>query len=147
MILLKKAEKEISLQHSNQVYPIERIVAAASYLTTGFAGVVWMIIAAIFRKHLTQFLLYHIMQSIFLSIAYFLLTVFARFIFIILYKIPLINAIPYYINMPIPFLSGLSVIQGVTAVVLLYLVITSFLGFYSYIPWVSDIINTNTGRK
>lgn len=137
----------MSLQPSRQIYPIERVVSAASYLTAGFAGVIWMVIAAIFRKHLTQFLLYHIMQSIFLSIAYFLLTVFARFIYIILYKIPLINAIPYYINMPLPFLFGLSLVQGITTTILLYLVITSFMGFYSYIPWVSDIINTNTGRK
>lgn len=137
----------MSLQPSRQIYPIERVVSAASYLTAGFAGVIWMVIAAIFRKHLTQFLLYHIMQSIFLSIAYFLLTVFARFIYIILYKIPLINAIPYYINMPLPFLFGLSLVQGITTTILLYLIITSFMGFYSYIPWVSDIINTNTGRK
>ena len=137
----------MSLQPSRQIYPIERVVSAASYLTAGFAGVIWMVIAAIFRKHLTQFLLYHIMQSIFLSIAYFLLTVFARFIYIILYKIPLINAIPYYINMPLPFLFGLSLVQGITTTILIYLVITSFMGFYSYIPWVSDIINTNTGRK
>ena len=135
------------MQPSKQVYPIERVVSAASYLTAGFAGVIWMVIAAVFRKNLTQFLLYHIMQSIFLSILYFLLTVFARFIFVILYKIPLINAIPYYINMPIPFLFGLSLIQGITTAILFYLVITSFMGFYSYIPWVSDIINTNTGRK
>lgn len=137
----------MSLQPSRQIYPIERVVSAASYLTAGFAGVIWMVIAAIFRKHLTQFLLYHIMQSIFLSIAYFLLTVFARFIYIILYKIPLINAIPYYINMPLPFLFGFSLVQGITTTILIYLVITSFMGFYSYIPWVSDIINTNTGRK
>lgn len=137
----------MSLQPSRQIYPIERVVSAASYLTAGFAGVIWMVIAAVFRKNLTQFLLYHIMQSIFLSIAYFLLTVFARFIYIILYKIPLINAIPYYINMPLPFLFGFSLVQGITTTILLYLVITSFMGFYSYIPWVSDIINTNTGRK
>lgn len=137
----------MSLQPSRQIYPIERVVSAASYLTAGFAGVIWMVIAAVFRKNLTQFLLYHIMQSIFLSILYFLLTVFARFIFVILYKIPLINAIPYYINMPIPFLFGLSLIQGITTAILFYLVITSFMGLYSYIPWVSEIINTNTGRK
>lgn len=135
------------MQPSKQIYPIERVVSAASYLTAGFAGVVWMVIAAIFRKNLTQFLLYHIMQSIFLYIAYFLLTVFARLIFVILYKIPLVNAIPFYINMPIPFFFGLSLIQTITTTVIAYLVITSLMGFYSYLPWVSDIINTNTGRK
>ncbi len=132
---------------SRQVYPIERIISAASYLTAGGAGFVWLIIAALLKKHVTQFLLYHIMQSIFLSIAYFLLTVFAELIYVILYRIPLINAIPYFINMPLPFLFGLSVIQTLTTAIILYLAITAGMGLYSYFPWVSDIINTNVGRK
>ena len=132
---------------SRQVYPIERIISAASYLTAGGAGFVWLIIAALLKKHVTPFLLYHIMQSIFLSIAYFLLTVFAELIYVILYRIPLINAIPYFINMPLPFLFGLSVIQTLTTAIILYLAITAGMGLYSYFPWVSDIINTNVGRK
>ena len=63
------------------------------------------------------------------------------------FSIPLINAIPYFANMPLPFLFGLSAIQGLTTALILYLAITSFMGLYSYIPWVSDIININTGRK
>ena len=132
---------------SRQVYPIERIISAASYLTAGGAGFVWLIIAALLKKHVTPFLLYHIMQSIFLSIAYFLLTVFAELIYVILYRIPLINAIPYFINMPLPFLFGLSVIQTLTTAIILYLAITAGMGLYSYFPWVSDIINKNVGRK
>ena len=69
------------------------------------------------------------------------------YVYAILYRIPLINAIPYFANMPLPFLFGLSAIQGLTTALILYLAITSFMGLYSYIPWVSDIININTGRK
>ncbi len=137
----------ISLQPSRQIYPIERIISAASYLTAGGAGFVWLIIAALMKKHVTQFLLYHILQSIFLSIAYFLLATFAELIYVILYRIPVINAIPYFINMPIPFLYGLSVVQAITTAIILYLAITAGMGLYSYFPWVSDIININTGRK
>ena len=137
----------ISLQPSRQIYPIERIISALSYLTAGFAGFIWLIVASILKKHVTQFLLYHILQSIFLSIAYFLLATFAELIYVILYKIPLINAIPYFINMPLPFLFDLSVVQGITTAIILYLAITSAMGLYSYFPWVSDIININTGRK
>ncbi len=137
----------ISLQPSRQIYPIERIISAASYLTAGGAGFVWLIVAALMKKHVTQFLLYHILQSIFLSIAYFLLATFAELIYVILYRIPVINAIPYFINMPIPFLFGLSVVQAVTTGIILYLAITAGFGLYSYFPWVSDIININTGRK
>ncbi len=137
----------ISLQPSRQIYPIERIVSAASYLTAGGAGFVWLIIAALMKKHVTQFLLYHILQSIFLSIAYFLLATFAELIYVILYRIPIINAIPYFINMPIPFLYGLSAVQAITTAIILYLAITAGMGKYSYFPWVSEIININTGRR
>lgn len=135
------------MQPSREIYPIERIISAASYLTAGGAGFIWLLVAAVMKKHVTPFLMYYILQSIFLSIAYFLLATFAGLIYVILYRIPVINAIPYYINMPIPSLFGLSIIQGVTTLVILYLAITSFMGLYSYIPWVSDIINMNTGRK
>lgn len=137
----------ISLQPSKQIYPIERIIAAATYFTVGGVGFVWLLIAALLKKNVTPFLMYHILQSIFLSIAYFLLARFAELVYVILYRIPFINAIPYFINMPIPFIFGLSIIQAITTAVILYLVITSGMGMYSYIPWVSDVINTNTGRK
>ncbi len=135
------------MQPSREIYPIERIISAASYLTAGGAGFIWLIIAALLKKHVTPFLLYHILQSIFLSIAYFLLATFAELIYVILYRIPLINAIPFFVNMPIPFLFNLSIIQTITTAIILYLAITAGMGMYSYIPWVSDIINVNTGRK
>ncbi len=135
------------MRPSNEIYPIEKIISAASYLTAGFAGFIWLIIAAILRKRVTPFLMYHILQSIFLSILYFLLVTFAELIYVILYRIPLINAIPYFINMPLPFLFNLSIIQAITTAIILYLAITSAMGIYSYLPWVSDIININTGRK
>lgn len=137
----------ISLQISNKPYPIERILSAATYLTAGGVGFVWLIIAAFMRKQVTRFLMYHIMQSIFLSILYFLLSILAELVFVVLYKIPLINALPYFINMPIPFLLGLSLLQLFTTTIILYLAITSAMGYYSYLPWVSDIIKGNTGLK
>lgn len=145
--MLKNIERTISLQPSRQIYPIEKLISAASYLTAGGAGFVWLIIAALIKKHVTPFLMYHILQSIFLSIAYFLLATFAELIYVILYRIPLINAIPYFINMPLPFLFDLSIVQGITTTIILYLAITAGMGFYSYIPYVSDIINQNTDRR
>ena len=127
-------------------YPIERILSAATYLTAGGVGFVWLIIAAFMRKTVTPFLMYHIMQSIFLSILFFLVSVLGELVYVILYKIPLINAIPYFINMPLSFLFGLSLIQAFTTTVILYLAITSGMGYYSYLPWVSDIIRGNVGN-
>jgi hypothetical protein len=137
----------IYLRQFNTISPIERIISAASYLTAGMAGFIWMIIGAVLKKQITPFLMYHILQSIFLSIAYFILVELSKLLFVILYKIPLINAIPYFINMPLPLFYNLSIIQVITTAVILYLAITSFMGMYSYFPYVSEIINSNTGRR
>lgn len=142
-----KTEKRTLLRTSNNPYPIEKILSAASYMTAGGVGFVWLIIAAFMRKQVTPFLMYHIMQSIFLSILFFLLSILGQLIFVILYKIPFINAIPYLINMPIPLFWGLSIVQLITSTIILYLAITAGLGYYSYIPWVSDIIKGNTSLK
>ena len=134
------------MQNFNQPYPIERILSAASYLTAGFVGFVWWIIAILTKKTVRPFLIYHIMQSIFLSILFFLISVLGQMVFVILYRIPLINAIPYFINMPIPLFFGLSIIQLISTSIILYLAISSFLGYYSYLPWVSDVIKGNFRR-
>lgn len=125
----------------NKPYTIERLISAASYLTAGFAGFIWMIIAALLKKQIRPFLMYHIMQSIFLSITFFLISQLAGLVYVILYKIPVINAIPYLLNMPLIF--GLSLIQAFTTTIILYLAITSAMGLYSYLPWISDIIKGN----
>lgn len=130
---------------SRKPYPIERIISAATYLTAGGVGFVWLILAAFLRRQVTPFVMYHTMQSIFLSIAFFLLSILGNFVYIILYRIPIINALPYLLNMPLTF--GLSIIQLITSTIILYLAITAGMGYYSYFPWVSDIINCNVGRK
>lgn len=132
------------MQISNKPYPIERILSAGTYLTAGFIGFVWLVIAALTKKRVTQFLMYHIMQSIFLSITFFLLSVLGNLVYVILYRIPLINAIPYLLNMPLVL--NLSIIQLFTTTIILYLAITSFMGYYSYLPFVSDVIKGNIGR-
>jgi len=139
------------LKQFNSVHIIERIISAATYLTAGMAGFVWLIIAVLLKKRPTQFILYHTFQSIFLYIAYFIFFELYKLVFIIIAKIPIINAVMFmfnnFINSPITLLSGLSLLQAFTSAVILYLAITAFMGQYSYIPWVSDIINANTGRK
>lgn len=125
----------------HKVYPIERLLSAGTYLSAGFVGFIWLIIAALLKKQVRPFLMYHIMQSIFLSIAFFLISQLAGLVYVILYKIPVINAIPYLLNMP--FFFGLSIIQVFTTTIILYLTITSAMGLYSYLPWISDIIKGN----
>ena len=135
------------MQISKNPYPIERILSAGTYLTAGGVGFVWLIIAAFLKKQVASFLMYHIMQSIFISILFFLVSVLGNLVFVILYKIPIINAIPYLINMPLTFLFNLSLVQIFTTVIILYLAISAGMGYYSYLPWVSNIIKGNTGLK
>lgn len=151
MILLKSLAKEKSLPISNKPYPIERILSAATYLTAGGVGFVWFILSLLLKKRVTPFLMYHILQSIFLSIAYFLLVELTKMLLFVLYKLPLINALvgalQYYLNLSINLFFGLSIIQLCTTSIILYLAITSGMGYYSYLPWFSDVINGNIGRK
>ena len=135
----------------NNINPMERIIAAATYLTAGIAGFLWLILAAFLKKSIKSFLMFHIMQSVFLAIAYFLFIELYKLVFIILIKIPLINSILLFANSiifnPLPLFWSMSLMQIFTTVVILYLAITSFMGMYSYIPYVSDIIKRNIGNR
>lgn len=135
----------------NTINPMERIISAASYLTAGLAGFLWLILAAILKKTVKSFLMYHIMQSIFISIVYFLFIELYKLLFVILVKIPLINSLFLFFNSvvfnPLPLFWGMSLMQVFTSTVILYLIITSFMGMYSYIPYISNIIKSNTGIR
>jgi len=124
---------------------IEKIIAALSYITMGFVGFLWLLVGIFTKSKLRPYLQYHIFQSIFISIAYFLLCQFLGLIMNILSLIPFVNQIimqfTLYLNMSLLF--GFSTIQLTLYAILLYLVVTSFQGQFSYLPWISDIIKSN----
>lgn len=134
--------------YNMQPYLIERIIAPLSYLTMGMAGFIWLIIGLFTGAKLRPFLQYHIFQSIFISLAFVVISIFIGWVSNILSIIPLINKlvaqITFLLNMPLLF--GYSLIQTVIYGFLIYLAVTAFMGKYSYIPWISDIIDQNTGR-
>lgn len=136
------------MQKYNNPYPIEKIISAGTYLSAGIVGCVWLIIATISKRTVKPFVMYHIFQSIFLYILYVLLRFFIGLLLVILLKIPfigyLVGVITYYMITPLPFMFNLSIIQTFTTLIIVYLATTSFMGYYSYIPWVSDIIKGNT---
>ena len=126
-------------------YMIEKIIAALTYLTMGMVGFIWLIIGLFTKARLKPFLQYHIFQSIFISLAFAVLSIFISWVSNILSFIPIINKIvaqiTFLLNMP--FIFDYSLLQTVIYIFIIYLAVTSFIGKYSYIPWISDIIDQN----
>lgn len=124
---------------------IEKIIASLSYITFGFVGFIWLLIGILTKNNLRPYLKYHVFQSIFISIAYFLASALLGFILTILSIIPFVNQIvlqlTYYFNAPI--IVGFSLVQIAVYVVIAYLVATCLQGQLSYLPFISDIIETN----
>ena len=127
----------------------ERIVAVLNYGTFGLVGFVYLILVAFKKCKLTPFLQYHIFQTFFLVILYWLLTVIISLLVQILSFIPFLNVLVlkllFYFNAPV-FFHKYSVISGFMQLFLFYLCLTSFMGAYSFVPWVSNIIRANIRR-
>lgn len=133
----------------NEPLLMEKIIASLSYITFGFVGFFWLLLGIFTKNNLRPYLKYHIFQSIFISIAYFLISAFIGLIMNILSIIPLVNQLvlqfTFYLNAPLLF--GFSLIQVLIYAVIIYLVVTSFQGQYSYLPWISEIIKTNVNNS
>ena len=134
--------------YSKSVSLLERLLAAATYVTMVMVFFIWLIFCALTKTSLKQFLKYHMFQSFFLVMACFLINIFTNLIVSILSVIPFINILVYKLlflfTAPIAF--GFSIVSFCVLVVMVYLVLTSLQGRYTFIPWISNIINTNVGR-
>ena len=128
---------------------IEKIISPLSYLTMGMVGFVWLIIGLFTKARLKPFLQYHIFQSIFISLGFTVIAMFVGWVSNLLSVIPFINKvvaqINFLLNMPIFF--NYSFIQTILYAFIFYLAIQAFRGKYSYIPWVSEIIDHNISRS
>lgn len=124
---------------------IEKVIASLSYITMGLVGFIWLLIGIFTKNNLRPYLKYHVFQSIFISIAYFLASALLGLIMSILSIIPLVNQlvlqVTFYFNAP--FIVGFSVIQLAVYAVIAYLVVTCLQGKLSYLPFISEIIDAN----
>ena len=127
---------------------IEKVVSALSYLTMGMVGFIWLIISLFTRARLKTFLQFHIFQSIFISLAYAVLSLFVGWVSNFLSIIPFINKVVAQINflLNMPLLFNYSFIQIILYSFIFYLAIQAIRGKYSYIPWVSEIIGQNISK-
>ncbi|MBR1943491.1 hypothetical protein IJ843_07130 [bacterium] len=123
---------------------IERIVSALSYITSGLVGFVWLLLGVFTKSNVRPFLKYHIFQSIFLAMAYILLTYLLGMLSSIINFIPVVRNVLSMLIFPlmIPLLFGFSIIQILIYTLIFYLVVTSLMGRYSYLPWISNLIKS-----
>lgn len=131
-----------------QVSTLDKIISGLSYLTAGIVGVVYLIFISVRYRTPNKFVMFHIFQSIFLSLCYVIINWLFWTVVGILEHIPfisrLIRQIIFWFNMPIIW--GYSICQCVIYGTLIYLAIFAFMGLYSYLPWVSDAIKSNFKR-
>lgn len=134
--------------YKEEVSYFERGIAAASYITFGTVGFIWLLIAFFTKTNLKNYLRYHTFQSIFISIFYFIVSNLLGLVMQILSIIPFVNHISsriyFWLNMPVIF--GFSIINAIIYIIILYLVLSCIQGRYSYLPWISDVINANLRR-
>ena len=123
---------------------MEKFIAATSYIFP-MAGFAVIIIAALMKKDMKPFLKYHIYQSIFIAILFYLVAYGLQFAMNMVSYIPIVKNIvslfTFLLNTPI--LLGFSAVTFVYFVFIMYLVIGVTKNSDSYVPWVSDIIKAN----
>lgn len=125
----------------------DRLIAIASYFTSGIAGVIWIIATyLIFKKTLTNFGAYHIYQSIFLSILIYILSMFFSIAYNLTANLPFIGPLMQYINLHLfnlPVYYTFSLVHFIIFIILCYLSLGALLGKKTYFPFVSDVIGSN----
>ena len=123
----------------------DRIFSAISYLTAGWGGVIILFLLYLRKKHVSHFLRFNALQSIFLALLFFILSMGVGLIANILKYIPIINyivnSILFFFNRPILF--QWSFIQLFMLGLTVYMVVFSLLGKYPRIYKLSKIIDYN----
>lgn len=124
----------------------DRIISFLSYITAGWGGMIILVVMYFRKKTPSHFLRYNAMQSIFISLLYFIIAMGLGLILKFLSYIPFINylvaQIAFFFNRPL--LLDYSLIQLFTTCLIAYLAISSLFGIYPRVYWISkNIIDRN----
>lgn len=124
----------------------DRIISFLSYITAGWGGMIMLVVMYFRKKTPSHFLRYNAMQSIFISLLYFIIAMGLGLILKFLSYIPFINylvaQIAFFFNRPL--LLDYSLIQLFTTCLIAYLAISSLFGIYPRVYWISkNIIDRN----
>lgn len=125
----------------------DRIVSFLSYITAGWAGLIFCVILYFRKKLPSRFLRFNVFQSIFISLLYFILCMVLGFIFDLLLHVPFINYLVSQIllifNRPVFY--DYSIIQIFMIGLFLYMALFSLFGRYPRIYKISSIIDYAAG--
>ncbi len=134
---------------SIQVQLLERIVSALSYITFGFAGVIWIVISFLTKNEMSPFCSYNIYQSIFLSLTLYIISTLMDIIVGLLSSVPyigdFITKVALWIN-GVPIFFGKSILGLIIFALIVIFALVSLMGRRPYIPFVSNVINQNFRR-
>jgi len=129
--------------NTEYIYLPDRLISCVSYLTFGFGGFIWLIIAHLNRKTIPAFTKFHIFQSIFLYILISVFYMVIGLIYNIIGIIPLLgNLIQDIIYFPtqFPLILGDSLFDLIRHGLYIYLPVMTLLGKYGKLPWISDTV-------
>lgn len=120
----------------------DRLICATTYLTMGLVGIVWLLLLVLFKKPIKPFVNFHATQSIVFSLIVYILSLLASTLVNLLSPIPLIGRgiFNVYLLLTVPIHHTFSVVGLIVGGLIFYMALFAFLGKYSYVPYISDII-------
>lgn len=125
------------------ITPGEKIISALTYLTTGIVGFIWIIISQVSGSKIKPFLKFHIYQSIFLSILFYIFDLILQILVGIVVKLPVIGSLIYSVYFwlfDLKLLFGYSIVNALMFAIIIYLVLSALTGKSGKLPWASDIV-------
>ena len=133
---------------AERISATDRIFSALSYITVGWAGLLYCIFLRFNKKRISNFLRFNVFQTIFIAILFFILSVVFGFIFKVLSMIPFIQIVISWIQLILfrPLVFKYSLIEAFITALITYGFIFSIMGKYPRIFWISKIIDYNTKR-
>lgn len=127
---------------------VDRVASAITYFTFGIFGIIWLIYVNVAKKPITKFAIFNIYQSFFVSIIFAVINIGYDFLYKLCYTIGFLRKILTSFDL---FFNGTPIYQGysisglIITIFIGYLVILTLLGKRPFIPFVSNIIEINTG--
>lgn len=127
---------------------LDRLISVITYFTFGMFGLVWLIFSHVTGKKNTQFLMFNIVQAFFISILLYAFSIIYDIAIGFISMVPFIGKYAlafntFFVNTPMYFSFTLSAL--IITVFITYLSLLALLGKRSYIPFVSDIVQSNFG--